>query len=189
MIEKFQDRAKSIYEQVHALEPVIDALAKLNVPLDSDPTSKGLLALNEKIADIQKSKDYLCEISLKVINLKNQAENLLTWFEKELAGRKVQVMKENEAYYTGLKTQAMRDLALEEALKTEMVFHSKLVQLMNIIKTHREATQISLVNLESANNNLKRQLAVIEMMISIDEVELFKQGKLHVGRKLGEENV
>lgn len=170
--EEFRHRAKIIYNQVRKLDPTIKKLPKLIIPLDRDPITKGLGSLNLKISDIQKSKDYLCEISLLVINLKNQAENIHTEYEKFISERKSRIMKGDEIYYRDLKTQAMRELALEEHMREEIILLSKLTQLVNILKNYRESTQIYLGDLESINNNLKKQLSVIEMMISIGEIEL-----------------
>lgn len=169
MLDKIIQRSNQVRKEVQKLRPQINQLSKMNIPLDHDPISKGLNSFNQKLADIQRAKDLTCELMFRVINLKNSIENMQIKMEKYIIERKSEVLDSNPDIQD-LKNQAMRDLALEKPLKVERDLWLTICQLVTIIKGYHETVKSQLSNLESTNNNIKKQLEVVDQMITIGEI-------------------
>jgi outer membrane murein-binding lipoprotein Lpp len=171
MLEKLTAKCNELTTEMNTLSGQISQLSKTNIPLSSDPVAEGLSTLNSRISDIQKSKDLVCQMALQVLTAKTIAENMNTSIEGYVKKRKNEIMEKDPDHYNGLKSQALRDIALEKPLEEEMKLVSKISQLVTIFKSYYAAVQLQLNNLDSTNNNLKKQLDVIENMISIGEIE------------------
>lgn len=158
-------------QELLAIGKDLKELDKINIPLSHDPISEGLSTLNQKIADIQKSKDFTCSLALKILAIKSKIENMNISMEKYLLIKKNEIMDKDPEFYNKLKSQALRDIAMEKPLVAEMELAGKITQLVTVVKGNYAAVQLQLSNLESNNNNLKKQLEVIETMISIGEIQ------------------
>jgi len=140
----------------------LEAVKKIQVFLDPDPTVKGLMSLNYKIAEIQLAKDHVSGLLLGA--MKNMAEHeILKETAQNEHDRKqdyiiateptVQAQKSAEArsIHARLKMpDLVMALHLEEVAELKASWYLKCLQLVSS-------------NLESANSNLSRQITVIQM--------------------------
>jgi hypothetical protein len=140
----------------------LEAVKKIQVFLDPDPTTKGLVSLNYKLAELQIAKDHVTSLILEA--MKNMSENEIV---KETVQNEhdrkqdyliatepsVQAQKSAEARSIHARLK-MPDLVMSlhhaEIAETKASWYLKCLQLVSS-------------NLESANSNLSRQITVIQM--------------------------
>jgi hypothetical protein len=171
MLENISQKIKSCNGALRELQPQVESIDKVKIPLDADPLSKGLVALNQKLAMIQESKDLVCGILNKVILIKNTVESVQVQLNKHVSNRKAEIVESNSEYYLKtLKTKDMRDDALNKVLRDEASLESMLDRLLLISKSYYDVVKNQLSNLGSTNDNLKYQLKVIDDMIAIGEI-------------------
>ena len=165
----FKQRADEINQDLMSQNLALTQLHNFNVSLDPDPVAQGLSSINAKIAHIQLNKDALCQIMFNVIDLKNTAENLVTDIEKFVNQRKSEVSDKIPGL-NEMKNQAMRDTAIAKELKEENEVLSQITQLSNSCKNNFNKVRAQLDNLESTNQNIKKQLETVGYQINIGEI-------------------
>jgi hypothetical protein len=146
------------------------SLDKFNVPLYPDPVAVGLSSINAKISQIQMNKDELCQVAFEVIDLKNDCENLSTEVNKWVAEKKSEITVAHANVLDSMKTQAMREAAIVGYMREECEILSRISQLENRCKNNYDKVKKSLDNLESCNQNLKKQIEVVGFQIQINEI-------------------
>ena len=171
MLEKISQVIQAVNADLKEILPKITSLSKFRIPLDADPLSKGLISFNQKLADIQASKDIICSLINSLLLHKNTLENARIQLDKHIDTRKAELLESNAEYYLKtLKTQEQRDDVMNKVLKDETALATMLSRLISTVKCYYESSKNQLNNLESTNNNLKKQLDVIDDMISIGEL-------------------
>ncbi len=140
----------------------LEAVKKIQVFLDPDPTTKGLVSLNYKLAELQIAKDRVTSLLLEA--MKNLSENEILketvqndhdrkqdYITATDASVQAQKSAEARAIHARLK---MPDLVMNlhhaEIAETKASWYLKCLTLVSS-------------NLESANSNLSRQITVIQM--------------------------
>lgn len=140
----------------------LEDVKKVQIYLDDDPVSKGLVSLNNKLAEIQLAKEKVTRMILEA--MKNMAENEIL---KEVAqnehDRKQDFLIATDAAVQAQKSAEQRSI------------HARLKMPELVLKLHHatiaetkaswylKCLQLVSSNLESANSNLSRQITVIQM--------------------------
>jgi hypothetical protein len=140
----------------------LEAVKKVQIFLDDDPVSKGLVSLNNKLAELQRAKESVTGLLLTA--MKNLAENEIL---KEIAqnehDRKQDYLIATDASVQVQKSAEQRSI------------HARLKMPELVLKLHQaniaevkaswylKCLQLVASNLESANSNLSRQITVIQM--------------------------
>lgn len=140
----------------------LEAVKKVQIFLDDDPVSKGLVSLNNKLAELQRAKEQVTGLILSA--MKNLAENEIL---KEIAqnehDRKQDFLTATDATVQAQKSAEQRGI------------HARLKMPELVLKLHQatvaevkaswylKCLQLVASNLESANSNLSRQITVIQM--------------------------
>jgi len=161
----------------------LEEVQSVTVTLDDDPINQGLQSINKKIATVQRAKDRIGH--LLVESIKNRAECQII-----LDGKKAEYNIElDHLLATDMDVQAQKSEALRKATaNTKMAdvvlqMHYAEKDFTTADAYHKCVNQIY-ANLESVNSNLSRQVSVIQMGISIGEVngDTFKE--LFQGRSI-----
>ena len=140
----------------------LEAVKKIQIYLDADPVSKGLVSLNNKLAELQLAKDKISGLILEA--MKNMAENeILRETAQNEHDRKQDYLIATDATVQAQKSAEQRSI------------HARLKMPELVLKLHHagiaevkaswylKCLQLVSSNLESANSNLSRQITVIQM--------------------------
>lgn len=140
----------------------LEAVKKVQIFLDDDPVSKGLVSLNNKLAEIQLAKEQVTHMIMEA--MKNMAENEIL---KEIAQNEHD-RKQDYLIATDASVQAQKSAE-------QRSIHARLKMPELVLKLHHasiaevkaswylKCLQLVASNLESANSNLSRQITVIQM--------------------------
>lgn len=146
-------------------------IRKVSFRLDADPTTVGLQSLTAKLAEIQALRSRVGSILAEAIHNKGDAE--IAQKSSEYA-RDTGVIRAlmNDDSVKGQKSEKMRDAAAQATVPTLVLdLHEKEVSLLKAEAFLKYVQQIY-ETLEAANNNLSRQISVIQMSIHIGELDL-----------------
>jgi len=140
----------------------LEAVKKIQVFLDPDPTVKGLVSLNYKLAELQLAKDHVSGLLLEA--MKNMAENeILRDVAKNAQDRQQDFLIATEPAVKAEKSAEAR--AIQARIRMpDLVFayeHSEIEYTK--ASFYLKCLQLVSSNLESANSNLSRQITVIQM--------------------------
>jgi hypothetical protein len=144
----------------------LDDVKKIQVYLDEDPLSKGLVSVNNKLSEIQIAKDKVSSLLMDAMKnlaeheiLKDMAQNehdrqqdLFIATDKDVQAQK---SAEQRSIHARLK---MPELVLK-------VHHTEIALLK--ASWYLKCLQLVASNLESANSNLSRQITVIQMDLNL----------------------
>lgn len=140
----------------------LEAVKKIQIFLDADPVAKGLVSLNNKLAELQVAKDKVAGLIMEA--MKNMAENEIL---KEIA-QNAHDRKQDYLIATDASVQAQKSAE-------QRSIHARLKMPELVVELHRagiaevkaswylKCLQLVASNLESANSNLSRQITVIQM--------------------------
>jgi len=147
----------------------LSELSQMSVPLDSDPVSLGLSALNEKISGIQAKKDSISNYLLRAIGNKTAYE-----VEYKTAKDDHEIHLDNlmstDSNVRSEKSDLSRRAAANVMLKEKVMdVHVKLLELTRA-ENYLKCVYHIYNNLCSAQENLSRQISVIQMSLNIGEI-------------------
>ncbi len=144
----------------------LEEVKKIQVYLDEDPLSKGLVSVNNKLSEIQVAKDKVS--SLLMTAMKNLAENEILKDEAQNKhDRQQDLLIATDASIQAQKSAEQRSI------------HARLKMPELVLELHRadiallkaswylKCLQLVASNLESANANLSRQITVIQMDLNL----------------------
>jgi hypothetical protein len=144
----------------------LEAVKKIQVYLDDDPLSKGLVSVNNKLSEIQIAKDKVS--SLLMDAMKNLAEHEIL---KDVAQNEHDRSQD-------LFIATDKDVQAQKSAEQRSI-HARLKMPELVLKLHYadiallkaswylKCLQLVASNLESANSNLSRQITVIQMDLNL----------------------
>lgn len=147
-----------------------EVLKEMSIDLDMDPVVNGLASLTKKLAEIQKLRNRVAKAMGEAIRNKSEAEIAKSSIENQMGAVMSKLMM-NDDYVRGQKSQDMRELAAQTKMP-ELVLqkHQKEVDLIRAEAYEKFVKHIH-DNLEAANNNLSRQVSVVQMSVQIGEID------------------
>jgi hypothetical protein len=140
----------------------LEAVKKIQVFLDPDPTVKGLVSLNYKLAELQLAKDHVSGMILEA--MKNMAEyEILRETSQNIHDRQLDFLVATDPSVQAQKSAEAR--AIHARLKMPSLVmdlhHADIAEVK--ASWYLKCLQLVSSNLESANSNLSRQITVIQM--------------------------
>lgn len=144
----------------------LDEVKKVQVYLDADPLSKGLVSVNNKLSEIQIAKDKVSSLLMEA--MKNLAENEIV---KDQAQNKHD-RQQDLLIATDASIQAQKS-AEQRSIHARMKMPDMVLELHHadiaLLKAswYLKCLQLVASNLESANANLSRQITVIQMDLNL----------------------
>jgi hypothetical protein len=140
----------------------LEEVKKIQVFLDPDPTVKGLVSLNYKLAELQLAKDHVSALLLEA--MKSMAEHEI--LEKEALNahdRQQDLLIATDASIQAQKSAEAR--SIHARIKMPDLVYALHLEEVAQLKASWYMKCLALVasNLESANSNLSRQITVIQM--------------------------
>jgi len=140
----------------------LETVKKIQVFLDPDPTVKGLMSLNYKLAELQLAKDHVSGMILEA--MKNMAEHEILKDESQNThDRQQDLLIATDASIQAQKSAEQRSIHARMKMP-QMVMdlhHADIASLK--ASWYLKCLQLVASNLESANSNLSRQITVIQM--------------------------
>lgn len=140
----------------------LEAVKKIQVFLDPDPTVKGLVSLNYKLAELQLAKDNVSSLILEA--MKNMAEHEILKDEAQNThDRQQDLLIATDASVQAQKSAEARSIHARMKMP-ELVMALHLEEVAELKASwYLKCLQLVASNLESANSNLSRQITVIQM--------------------------
>jgi hypothetical protein len=140
----------------------LEEVKKIQVFLDPDPTVKGLVSLNYKLAELQLAKDHVSALLLEA--MKNMAEHDILKEEALHAhDRQQDLLIATDPAVIAQKSAEQRSIhARMKMPDLVMDLHHEDIATLKA-SWYLKCLQLVSSNLESANSNLSRQITVIQM--------------------------
>lgn len=148
----------------------LSELKKVQIVLDENPVAGGLLAISQKIAQIQGNKDRVSALFVEAINNRSQAQIMLNEAKADYDQKLHNLLATDE------DVQRQKNMAAQKAMADTKI-SQEVLQAHWAEKAFEEAdayykcVQHIYGNLESANGNLSRQISVVQMAIDMKEIE------------------
>jgi len=143
-------------------------IKKSFVVLNARPESNGLGTLNSKINEIQGLKDRVASIMLDVYNNLGIWERILFYIEKFHKYNMNKLFSSDEI--KELKNQDLRIAGAEEKIPKIINMKDFCIQQISEIKNFLKQCDIAFNNLKSVNDNVSRQITVIQQQMDIGEI-------------------
>ncbi len=140
----------------------LEAVKKIQVFLDPDPTTKGLVSLNYKLAELQLAKDQVSTMILEA--MKNVAEHeILKDTAQNAHDRQQDLLIATDASVQAQKSAEQRSIHARLKMPNLVLdlHHADIAEIK--ASWYLKCLQLVASNLESANSNLSRQITVIQM--------------------------
>lgn len=168
--ENYKMISNYIYEcSLHNYGVAYEAIRGMSTLLDKDPTEVGIKSLNGHMRDVQAHKDNLARLTVDAHKDLHDWENLLFYVNKFYVHNKNQLFTQD--WVKELKNQDLRVAAVD----------SKVVHIVNLkdycelristIKNFLKQCDVVFNNLKSTNDNISRQITVIQQQIDIAEIK------------------
>lgn len=144
-------------------------LQALRIELDEDPVSVGLTSLTAKLAQIQLNRDRVQFLLNEAIRNSTEAEVVFKQAESLYDGQMDFLLSTDEDVKSR-KSEAMRSAQARTKMSEQVLklHHAELD--MKKAQAYFKGLYSILENMESANNNISRQITVIQMSTAIGEV-------------------
>lgn len=144
----------------------LEEVKKIQVYLDEDPLSKGLVSVNNKLSEIQIAKDKVS--SLLMVGMKNLAENeILKDQAQNKHDRQQDLLIATDTTIQAQKSAEQRSIhARMKMPELVLGLHHADIALLKA-SWYLKCLQLVASNLESANANLSRQITVIQMDLNL----------------------
>jgi hypothetical protein len=144
----------------------LEEVKKIQVYLDEDPLSKGLVSVNNKLAEIQIAKDKVS--SLLMDAMKNLAEHeILKEVVQNEHDRQQDLLIATDASVQAQKSAEQRSIhARLKMPELVLKLHHADIALIKA-QWYQKCLTLVASNLESANSNLSRQITVIQMDLNL----------------------
>lgn len=140
----------------------LEEIKKIQIFLDPDPTVKGLVSLNYKIAEIQLAKDRLSGFILEA--MRNVAEHdIIKETVQHDHDRQLELLVTTDQACLAAKSAEARNVAARIKMpeKVLALHHAEVAQIK--ASWYMKILQSVHSNIESTNGNLSRQITVIQM--------------------------
>ena len=153
----------------------LEEVKKIQVILEPDPTVKGLVSLNYKIAEIQLAKDRVSSLLLEA--MKNMAEHeILKDVAQNTHDRQQDLLIATDASVQAQKSAEARSIhARMKMPELVLALHHEEVSSLKA-SWYLKCLQLVASNLESTNSNLSRQITVIQMDSALQGGNLANRG-------------
>ncbi|MGH7974939.1 MAG: hypothetical protein ACREBR_05395 [bacterium] len=140
----------------------LESVKQIQVFLDPDPTIKGLVSLNYKLAELQKAKSDVTTLLLEA--MKNMAEyEILKETAQNEHDRKQDYIIASDPTVQAQKSAEQRSIHARLKMP-DLVLGLHHATIAEVKATwYLKCLQLVSSNLESANSNLSRQITVIQM--------------------------
>ena len=162
-------------------KPRLAEMSKIKIELDSDPVINGLIGITDKIAQIQNTKTKLVKLLVESVNNKSEAEMLYkdATFQYD---RKLDNLLATDKNVQGQKTAEMRKATANNQLTKELLSqhhsHMDYIQADSYYKSVRHVHDL----MDSAKDNISRQISVIQLGVNIDEIDREDLGTFFPGK-------
>lgn len=144
----------------------LEEVKKIQVYLDPDPVLKGLVSVNNKLAEIQIAKDKIAGLLMEA--MKNMAENEILKDEAQNKhDRQQDLFIATDPAIQAQKSAEQRSIhARLKMPELVLALHHTDIALLKA-SWYLKCLQLVASNLESANANLSRQITVIQMDLNL----------------------
>ena len=147
----------------------LDELKEMFVKLDSDPVADGLSTINEKIAEIQAKKDTVSSYLVEAIANKSYYESIYDT-EKLNIELEQDRLCATDVDVKSQKSDTARKSAANVKLSDKILInHTNLLAFVTAESYLKSVYQVY-NNLCSAQENLSRQISVVQMSMNIGEI-------------------
>lgn len=150
-------------------------VATLRVALDPDPIANGIGSINKKISELQLYKDRLSYLITEALHNCNTSEVLFETIKGEY-DRELEILLATDSQVAAQKSAEMRNATAKQRIpeKVLRVHHAEIDLLksqgyLNVLKNIHG-------NLESCNSNLSRQITVLQLSLSVNEIQRSSNG-------------
>jgi len=144
-------------------------LTQIKAFMDPDPTNLGLNSLNLRLQQVQAQKDRLATILVRLYSEKSRWEKFRFVVEKFFEKNKRDLLSDKSI--ESLRNQQLQIAAVERRLplivKARDLCDLHLVELNSLIKQ----SEVVFNNMKSINDNISRQITVIQQQIAINEIQ------------------
>lgn len=140
----------------------LEEVKKIQVILDPDPITKGLVSLNHKLMETQLAKDRVTSLVLEA--MKNVAElEIIKEITQNQYDRQLELLTTTDQACLAAKSAEARNIAARIKMPDVVLdVHHKEINLLKG-QWFLKCIQLVLSNLESANSNLSRQITVVQL--------------------------
>ena len=144
----------------------LEDVKKIQVYLDEDPLTKGLVSVNNKLAEIQIAKDKISGLLMEA--MKNLAENEINKdVIQNTHDRQQDLLIATDATVQAQKSAEQRSIHARLKMPDQVLaLHHADIALLKA-SWYLKCLQLVASNLESANANLSRQITVIQMDLNL----------------------
>lgn len=145
-------------------------LREISITLDPDPVAVGLVSLTAKLAEVQRLRNRVAAAFAEAIRNKSEAEIARTT-AKHIRDTDFTKAVATDSEVRSQSSDKSREAMAQTKITTQLLnLHFSEVE---FIKAAAYCTYIEKLHdvLEAANNNLSRQISVIQMSINIGEVD------------------
>lgn len=147
---------------------LFEEVNNMNTRLNASPVDAGLDAFHKLLAQVQAYKDRLVGIMIDVYSLDNEWGTYLFVVDKFYNHNKNALF--TESYIQELKNQALRDAEVDRKLAGMVMVKDFCNLQLSRIKSFLRQCDLVYNNLKSANDNIDKQIRVIQQQISIREI-------------------
>jgi hypothetical protein len=150
-------------------------VATLRVALDPDPMANGITSVNKKIAELQLYKDRLSYLITEGLHNNNTAEIEHEQLKGEYERQFQTLLATDSTVMSGKSAEARSASANQKMPELVLKVHFAEIEklkaggYLNVLKNIYS-------NLESCNSNLSRQITVLQLGLSVGEVQRSANG-------------
>lgn len=145
-------------------------LKDMSISLDKDPIIVGLSSLTAKLAEVTHLRNRVSVALAEAIQNKSEAEIESSIIEHQFDAQLANLMITDE-YVRGQKSDKSREAAAQTKMPELLLKkHYKEVENIRADAYEKFVRQIH-DNLEAANNNVSRQISVVQMSVQLGEVD------------------
>lgn len=159
-------------------------LRGIHIVLDGDPAATGIGHLNEKIAEVHALKERVSAILGDAIA--NVADRERVYQEaKIIYEAKYDLLLNQDESIKSLKSEGLRRASCNAKLPDEYGAVCSLKIDLGDAESFQKLTQSKYNLLDSANNNISRQISVIQLQLDIGEVRRSEDSRSFKSRTIG----
>lgn len=145
-------------------------LREMTISLDADPVVTGLQSLTKKLAEVQDLRNRVGKAFAEAIQNTSEHEIVKSTLKAQLEAEMAKAMMTDD-FVKGQKSKELREAAAQTKMpELVLQLHYKEVELVRAEAYEKYVKQIH-DTLEAGNNNLSRQISVVQMSIQIGEID------------------
>jgi hypothetical protein len=155
------------FEKYDAYKQELDAIT---IDLDTDPASTGVGSINSKIAEVHALKERVAAILTDAIKNVHEREKIHKEADYSYQKKFDKILYEDESIQK-MRSDTLRKAAINARISDDyMDVQAKAIDL-NDAKGFQKMVQTKFDLLDSANNNISRQITVVDLQLQIGEIE------------------